>query len=126
MRRKLLIRGHRFSIYAVVFAERESYNCPSEAFIEQMSEASRKSMLNVLQQHAMGGPILNEQKSRLLKDGIFEFKSRQGDRLLWFYSSEGRGDTVITHGFHKGARVNIEIERAKRLREIFLQETSQL
>lgn len=79
-------------------------------------------MLNVLRQHAMSGPLLNEEKSRMLGDGILEFKSRQGDRLLWFYHPSRRGETVITHGFHKGARLDTEVERAKRLRDLYLQE----
>jgi hypothetical protein len=79
-------------------------------------------MLNVMKQHATAGPLLNEQKSRSLRDGILEFKSRQGDRLLWFYPPGARGETIITHGFHKGAPLTTEIERAKRLRDQYLSE----
>jgi hypothetical protein len=122
MRRILLIAGQRFSVYAIVVGQGGVSHCPASDFIEQMSEASRKSILNVMKQHAIAGPLLNEQKSRNLRDGILEFKSRQGDRLLWFYPPGTRGETVITHGFHKGAPLNAEIERAKRLRDQYLSE----
>ena len=81
-------------------------------------------MLNVLRQHAMAGPVLNEQKSRLLEDGIYEFKSRQGDRLLYFYSPVQRGLTILTHGFHKGSRLRVEIARANSMRSEYLAEFS--
>jgi Phage derived protein Gp49-like (DUF891) len=122
MRRILLIAGQRFNVYAIVVGQGEDSHCPANDFIEQMSEPSRKSMLNVMKQHAMAGPLLNEQKSRSLRDGILEFKSRQGDRLLWFYPPGARGETIITHGFHKGAPLTAEIERAKRLRDQYLSE----
>ena len=122
MKRKLLLEGLRFNIYGVVVTEGGLFTCPAESFIDQMSEASRKSLLSVLHQHANGGPILNQQKSRMLRNGIFEFKSRQGDRLLWFYPPAGRRETVITHGFHKGSRIDTEIRRAERLRDIYLRE----
>jgi len=82
-------------------------------------------MLNVLRRHAEAGQILNEQKSRLLGDGIFEFKSRQGDRLLWFYPPSRSGETIITHGFHKGAPLRSEIQRAKQLRDQYHEEVGQ-
>jgi hypothetical protein len=101
MRHILLIAGQRFNIYAIVVGQGRASHCPASDFIEQMSEASRKSMLNVLKQHAMAGSLLNEQKSRSLRDGIFEFKSRQGDRLLWLYPPGTRGETVSRTGFTK-------------------------
>lgn len=118
MRRRLLIQGQRFRIHALVLANGD---CPAESFIGQMSEASRKSMLNVLRQHAEAGPLKNEQKSRFLKNDIYEFKSRQADRLLFFYPPGTRWETVITHGFHKGGPLNAEIERARRLRDQYLE-----
>ena len=124
MTNKLLRHGQKFNIYAVVLKRGESLECPAESFIDQMSEASRKSMLNVLDRHANAGPIKSPQKSRLLADGIFEFKSPQGDRLLWFYPRGRTGEVVITHGFHKGARFSVELQRARRLRDQYLQEMS--
>ena len=119
-----MLRGQVFDVYAVDLTTTVNEDCPAAEFISQMPEASRKSMLNVLRRHATVGPIRNVQKSRELRDGIFEFKSRQGDRLLWFYDPERRGDTVITHGFHKGARLETEVARAKRLRDQYLEETT--
>ena len=122
MRRILLVQGQRFRIYALVLANGD---CPVENFIAHMPDASRKSMLNVLQRHAEAGQILNEQKARLLGDGIFEFKSRQGDRLLWFYPPGRSGQTIITQSFHKGAPLRSEIQRAKQLRDQYHEEVGQ-
>lgn len=55
-----------------------------------------------------------------MRNGIFEFKSRQGDRILFFYPADQRGVTILTHGFRKGARLNIEIERAINYRAEYL------
>ena len=83
--------------------------------------ASHKTLVAVLKLHADNGPIHNERKSRLLKgsDGIYEFKSRQGDRITYFYPSGERGVTILTHGFHKGDKgdnVNTQIRRAENLK----------
>ena len=118
---ELLLEGTVFGIYALRRSRDGVDHCPALEFINRMTESSRKSMLGVLRRHADFGPILNEQKSRQLRDDIYEFKSRQGDRLLWFYSPSHRGLTIITHGFHKGARLRTEIERAIALRLEYLQ-----
>ena len=67
--------------------------------------------------HANNGPLTNIQKSRRLRDtdGIFEFKNRQGARVLYFYPGDMRGITILTHGFKKGANLNTEIRRAERI-----------
>ena len=120
MRLVMLITGLRFGIYAIVMRRDGFEYCPVEEFMAQMLAPSRKSMLNLLRRQAETGPILNEQKSRLLQDGLFEFKSRQGDRLLYFYHPFQRGRIIITHGFHKGARLRVEIDRANDFRAEYL------
>ena len=65
---------------------------------------------------------MNETKSRKLSEEIYEFKSRQGDRLLYFYPPGRRGETIVTHGFHKGRPLGVELGRAERLRRQYLQE----
>jgi hypothetical protein len=71
-------------------------------------------MINVLRLHAEAGPIWNEQKSRELWDSIYEFKTTQGARLLYFYAPGGM--TILTHGFHKGGNLKVEVQRAKEMR----------
>ena len=117
---RTLLEGTNFDISALIQRRGNEEYCPALEFIDQIAEDSRKSILSVIRLHALAGPILNEQKSRLLEDGIYEFKSRQGDRLLYFYSSLQRRLTIITHGFHKGARVKAEVDRAKEMRLEYL------
>lgn len=66
--------------------------------------------------------VKDEQKSRQLGGGIFEFKSHHGagERLAYFYLSGGR--TVLSHGFPKGAKVQTQIDRAQSLRTRIMEE----
>ena len=117
---QLLIEGSAFTICALTTHRGGVEHCPVLEFLEEISESSRKSLLSIIQQHAERGPILNVQRSRQLRNGIFEFKSRQGDRILFFYPEGQRGITIVTHGFRKGARLNTEIERAINYRTEYL------
>ena len=121
MELELVLEGRSFGIYALSWMRGEVRHCPAQEFMDGMSEASEKSLIKVLQQCVAGGPLSNVQKSRRLEEGIFEFKSRQGDRLAYFYHPTRRGLIVITHGFSKGARVRTEIDRALALRREYLQ-----
>lgn len=121
MELELIVEGHVPGIYALSRMRSGVKQCPALEFMEGMSEASEKSIIKVLQQCVAGGPLSNVQKSRRLDADIFEFKSRQGDRLVYFYHPTRRGIIVITHGFSKGARVRTEIDRALALRRKYLQ-----
>ena len=120
MTTELLKEGSALSIYVLTSRRAGTEYCPVLEILEETSEASRKSLLSIIGQHADRGPILNIQKSRPLGNGIFEFKSRQGDRILFFYPEGQRGVTILTHGFRKGAQVRTEIERAISYREEYL------
>jgi hypothetical protein len=115
MRLSLVRRGSRFDIYALAEGEEGhggSEDCPAQACIASASRAIKLSLTNLLLRHADHGPIYNEQKSRELMDGIFEFKTTQGARILYFYDRTGR--TILTHGFDKCSdrRLTREIDRA--------------
>ena len=117
---QLLVEDSAFSIYALTSRRAGVEHCPVLEFLDEISDRSRKSLLSIFQQHAQRGPILNVQKSRPLGNGIFEFKSRQGDRILFFYPESQRSTTILTHGFRKGARLRTEIERAINYRTEYL------
>lgn len=119
MNLRLVRDGEKFRIFAVDLGEGETSNCPALEFIQGLPEASRKSLIAVLQLHAVSGPLKNTEKSRQVKgmDELWEFKSRQGDRLLFFYPKGERGVTILTNDFHKGARVETEARRAQSIRE---------
>jgi len=114
------MEGTKFSILAIDKSDDASVkDCPAEEFIMQMSDSSKKSLTAILNRHKEHGPILNEQKSRLLWQDIFEFKTRQGDRIYYFYDS-GRL-TILTHGSVRpqGRQLSGEVSRAVRLKDLY-------
>lgn len=125
MELRLQLEGRAFAIYAVVLdAQTTGQSCPFSDFISELEAsepASYKSMLALLNLHAEHGPVKNRQKSRLVNDAnrIFEFKNRQGARLLYFYPDDIRRATVVTHGFKKGAPLKPEVERAIRIKRSY-------
>ena len=107
--------GSAFTIYALDLATgSQPADCPAMEFIESLSDPSRKSLVNTLLAHAQQGPLRNATRSRGLGNGIFEFKTRQGDRLMFFYY--GPRTTILANGFKKGAKLREEMRRAERLR----------
>lgn len=128
MRLKLILRGAAATVYAIDLAEGAGGgDSPAWTFMEELvrlRQPSHRSMTRLLELHANSGPVRNQQKSRLLRDGIWEFKTRQNDRLLYFFHGEGR--TILTHGFHhrgghEGNRLRAEVDRALALRARYLQ-----
>ncbi|OGO24799.1 MAG: hypothetical protein A2Z28_01550 [Chloroflexi bacterium RBG_16_51_9] len=120
MKIELQYRGQKFNIYAII---NDDGRCPSIDFLEQVKQndpASHKSLVNLYTRHADHGPIKNIRKSRLLRGNLLEFKSRQGDRILYFYLPAGK--TILTNGFHKGVPAETEYRKAERMREQFLRE----
>jgi hypothetical protein len=122
MKLKLLKTGKMFSIYAVVL---DNGTCPAWSFLEQVRRrdlASHKSLVNTLTRHADYGEIRNERKSRVIKGRrkLLEFKTNQGDRLLYFYLPDQK--TVLTHGFHKGASESDEYDKAEAIRDQYSRE----
>jgi hypothetical protein len=122
MRIELQYKGQKFYVYTIVLNDD---SCPTVDFLEELKQddlASHKSLVNVYTTHADHGPLLNIKKSRPIEDekNLFEFKTKQGARLLYFYLA-GK-ITVITHGFKKGAPVKQEYQRAKNLRDEYLRE----
>ncbi len=104
MRSSIQYRGHRFGIYALVL---DDGRCPTVEFLAQVKRddpASHRFLVHRYTAHAESGPSLNREQSRTIagRENLFEFKSRRGDRLLYFYLPDSV--TVLTNGFHKGAR----------------------
>jgi hypothetical protein len=113
--------GRIKTIYSIVM---DDGRCPAEDFIQEIevnNKASFKALTNLLIRHADHGQIWDPQKSkRITRSGIFEFKTMQGDRLLYFYDLGNK--TILTHGFHKGRRAQQEYRRAEQIKERYLRE----
>ncbi len=122
MKLSLQYRGRIFHILAI---DLDNGSCPAVGFLEQVKRrnpASHKSLVNLYMRHADFGHIRNIRKSRAIegRQNLLEFKSKQGDRLLYFYLSGSR--TVLAHGFHKGAPAKAEYDKAEKMRDQYLRE----
>jgi hypothetical protein len=117
MRLVLLAEGWSFSVFAIDRSpDPDRPDCPAVEYLEALERDARKALTNRIQVHAARGPLKNIQQSRPLGDGIFEFKSRLGHRMLYFYDPVERRRTLLTHGFSKGSVVNAEKATAVRMR----------
>lgn len=122
MKLQLIYKGVKSGIYAIVL---NNGNCPADEFLKQLERndvASHKSMKSILILHAEHGGIMNYHKSRVIagRENLLEFKTRNGDRLMYFYLPGRR--TILTHGFHKGAVESSEYNRAERIRDQYCRE----
>jgi hypothetical protein len=116
----LQYQGYRLNIYAIIC---DDGSCPAVDFLEQVKQndpASHKSLVKIYTIHADHGPIRNIRKSRYVRRNLFEFKSYQGDRIIYFYLPDGK--TVLTHGFHKGTPAEVEYRKAEGIRDQYIRE----
>jgi Gp49-like protein DUF891 len=98
-------RGARFRLIAIGTQEDEKIRLP---YFEFQQEAERRAasewpkLVRILDYVAEAGPPRDAEKSKQLRDGIFEFRTKGGLRLLWFYD-EGRV-VICVNGYIKQAR----------------------
>ena len=124
----LVIRtGERLTIRAIAFptdgSERDK--CPTLAFFQEQAEQRSVEMTKLaalLSETARTGPPHNDQKFKDLPgtDGIYEFKTSGGLRLLCFWDE---GNLIVcTHGYLKGSQKapKNQIQRATRMRRDYL------
>ncbi len=81
-------QGTRFRLIAIGTQEHEKIHLPYLDFQEQaLRQASKEwpKLVRIIDYTAESGPPRDEEKSKLLRDGIFEFRTKGGLRLLWFY-----------------------------------------
>ena len=115
-----IMDGVKFNISAIDTSDDASIRaCPAEEFITQMNESSKKSLTAILKRHMDHGPVLNTEKSRPLWQDIYEFKTRQGDRIYYFYDSDRL--TILTHGSIKPKKkqLSTEVTRAVSLKSLY-------
>jgi phage-related protein len=120
---QLIEAGIKFSIYAWGHEDK----CDTLNFLEQLEEDSKSDanrLFYLITRTAEHGPPTNEQHSRSLGDGIYEFKAPNTARLLWFY--DANRIIICTHGFSgkrsSGKTPRKEIDRAKEIRKKYLEE----
>ena len=116
MRYRVLLRGSRFTLWAIEVA---NGSCPVSEYLDSLEPRDRKRLMSLLNRTAEAGPPSNIEKFRKLDEEIYELKSYQ-DRLLCFYL-EGFV-LVLTHGYKKkkDKMPPDELKRAKGLRAGFV------
>ncbi|HCX29965.1 MAG TPA: hypothetical protein DHU55_09400 [Blastocatellia bacterium] len=88
-------QGARFRLIAVGTQEDEKIHLP---YFDFQQEAMRRAanewpkMVRILDYVADAGPPKDAEKSKQLREAIFEFRTKGGLRLLWFYDA---GNVVI-------------------------------
>jgi len=116
--------GARFTIY--LWAE-EDGTCEALEYLEMLHAGGKREQQDyqTLTRHrikrmAASGAIYNEEQSKELEDGIYEFKAPGGARLLWFYDPKQKAAVICTHGFPKppsNRGYRPEINKAKAIRQ---------
>jgi phage-related protein len=107
--------GARFRLIAIGTQENEKIRLP---FFDFQQEAAHRAadewpkLVRILDYVADAGPPKDAEKSKRLRDGIFEFRTKGGLRLLWFYD-EGRLVVCVNGYIKQGQKTpNEEIEQA--------------
>ncbi len=88
-------RGARFRLIAVGRQENDKIHLPYLEFQENAARAGKaewSKLVRILDYCAESGPPRDEEKSKLLREKIYEFRTKGGLRLLWFYDA---GNVVI-------------------------------
>lgn len=121
MNLKLLYSGVRSKVYVLVLSDGSS---PARMFLETLERnnpISHRTMMFRYTRHADHGPSKNIEHSRIIKGykNLFEFKTKAGDRLIYFYHSRG---TILANGFHKGDPTKPEYGRAERYQAELLEQ----
>jgi phage-related protein len=106
---EVLLNGEELSLHALVVNKR----CLIRDFIDCLDVGDKKQVGNLLKQRANRAQIHNQQHFRTLGDEIFELKTRNGIRILCFWS--GKGKLIITHGFFKSHPKILKQEKEKAL-----------
>jgi hypothetical protein len=117
-------QGGRFRLIAIGTQDNDKIRLPYLEFQEEaMSSAPNEwpKLVRILDYVAEAGPPRDEEKSKLLREGIFEFRTKGGLRLLWFYDE---GSVVIcVNGYIKQGQKTPEkhIQEALNWKKVYLQ-----
>jgi len=102
--------------FQVEFYKKENGNCPILEFFDSLDCKKKAKVLRTIDILERNGNELREPYSKLLVDGIFELRIRQGTdivRVLYFFYVGKK--IILTHGFTKKTQKTPQnqIEKAK-------------
>lgn len=89
-------------MYEILFYETEDGKCPVQEFLDSLEPKLLTKTLRTIDLLEANGPLLREPYSKLLEDGIFELRTKQGTditRVLYFFVVGKKA--VLTNGFIK-------------------------
>lgn len=107
---EVLLDGEELILYALVVNKK----CHIRDFISGLEDSDKKQVVNLLKQRADRLHIYDQQHFRSLGDEILELKTRNGIRILCFWS--GKGKLILTHGFFKSHPKILKQEKEKALK----------
>ena len=102
--------------FQVVFYEKENGDCPMIEFLDSLDVKKRAKVLRTIEILENNGNDLREPYSKLIGEGIFELRVKQGSdimRVLYFFYV-GR-KIIITHGFVKKTQKTPQCEITRAL-----------
>ena len=108
-------KGAKFTLMAVGTQENEKIHLPYLEFQQEALGREPKEwpkLVRIMDYTADVGPPRDEEKSKVLREEIFEFRTRGGLRLLWFYD-EGRVVVCVNGYIKQGQKIpSAEIDAA--------------
>ena len=110
-------QGQKFRIFEILVDGKSEVR----EFISNLEPKTKRKITRLIVWLSDKGKIQNITKVRHIEDGIYEIKADQA-RIFWFYDREHI--ILLTNGFIKKRRKadSEEIDRAKRLRALYLEE----
>lgn len=110
--------------FEVEFFELDNGKCPIADFLNGLNTKLRSKTVKMISLLEQNGTDLRMPYSKMLNDGIFELRCKQGSditRILYFFYVGQR--IVLTNGFIKKTNKTPlhQIETAKKYRDIYLE-----
>lgn len=75
-------------MYEIIFYDTEDGKCPVQELLDSLEPKLLAKTLRTIDLLEMNGPLLREPYSKLLEEGIFELRTKQGSditRVLYFF-----------------------------------------
>ena len=99
-------------MYEIIFYDTEDGKCPVQELLDSLESKLLAKTLRTIDLLEMNGPLLREPYSKLLEEGIFELRTKQGSditRVLYFFVIGKKA--ILTNGFVKKSHKTPQIEK---------------
>jgi len=118
------LRCVQHGVWMILTVCNDRGGCPVQEFIDRLETDSQSDYDQVMAQlrwAAVNGPPRNDKKSRPLADKIFEFKTRGGIRIPYFYDKDRL--IICTEAMRKPKKTELRavIARALATRERYFE-----